>query len=173
MVTFAISKQVSEFVLDTIETRSETSALATKNGFFHWIFSFSQNTRAPSQLVRWLSQLAQKLSARLKRMTDILFCIWHPVRCALSQWKENKMKQLALLLRAYMKCSNHDAKRLWCFLFFFTLTSLSNGRGYVSLSLNLSYLILGLRVSPRLQQELHSWRVTVFRGINECSEAIL
>ena len=139
IVTFAISKQVSEFVLDTIETRSETSALATKNGFFHWIFSFSQNTRAPSQLVRWLSQLAQKLNSVQKRMTNILFCIWHPVRCALSQRKNINRKQLALLLKAHVKCSNRDAKRLWCLHFFFTLTSLSNGCEYGSLSLNLSF----------------------------------
>jgi hypothetical protein len=33
--------------------------------------------------------------------------------------------------------------------------------------------LFGLRVSPRFQQELHSWRVTVFRDPNKRSLGIL
>ena len=40
-------------------------------------------------------------------------------------------------------------------------------------SLCLSYLILGLLVSPRSQQELHSCGVAFARGQNECSVASL
>ena len=43
----------------------------------------------------------------------------------------------------------------------------------VNRSLCLSYLVLGLLVSPRSQQELHSCGVTIFRGQNESSEAKL
>ena len=42
----------------------------------------------------------------------------------------------------------------------------------LSISLCHSYLILGLLVSPRSQQELHSCGVTIARGPNERSEAI-
>ena len=81
----------------------------------------------------------------------------------------------AMLLRAHVKCSNRDTKRLWCFLFFFTLALLSNGYVYGSLSLSyfLSYLVLRLLVSPFFQQEIHSCGVTVPRGMNECSVAPL
>ena len=43
----------------------------------------------------------------------------------------------------------------------------------VILSLSFSYLILGVRVSPRSQQQLHSCRVTIARGLNESSDATL
>ena len=42
-----------------------------------------------------------------------------------------------------------------------------------STSLSLSYLILGVLVSARSQQELHSCGLTVDRGINERSGATL
>ena len=38
---------------------------------------------------------------------------------------------------------------------------------------SVSHIDLGLRVSPRFQQELHSWRVTVFRDPNKRSLGIL
>ena len=40
------------------------------------------------------------------------------------------------------------------------------------LSLCHSYLILGVLVSPRSQQQLHNCGLTVFRGLNERSVAI-
>jgi len=43
----------------------------------------------------------------------------------------------------------------------------------VILSLCLSYLILRLLVSPRLQQELHSCGLTIARGHNESCEVTL
>ena len=43
----------------------------------------------------------------------------------------------------------------------------------VILSLSFSYHILGLRVSPRSQQELHSCGVTIVRGHHESSVASL
>ena len=43
----------------------------------------------------------------------------------------------------------------------------------VILSLSFSYLILGVRVSPRSQQQLHNCGVTPVRGLNESSVAPL
>ena len=43
----------------------------------------------------------------------------------------------------------------------------------VSLSLSISYLVLGVLVSPSLQEDLYSCGVTFGRGYYECSLAIL
>ena len=85
-------------------------------------------------------------------------CIWHLIKDSFTTEKEKRKKVLEVKRgHTVLPPSNHLVNHM-CVC--------------VIRSLCLSYLVLGLCVSPRSQQELHSCGVTVGRGIHERSGAI-
>ena len=98
--------------------------------------------------------------------------IWHPSKGSFTTKKEKeKIKERAPPQGAHVLASAPTMGRevTRCFLL---QTILTTTCVCVIRSLCLAYPILGVLVSPRSQQELHSCGVAFARGQNESSEAI-
>ena len=176
--TSAISKQVSEFTSDTIETTNRKSALATKIFIFSHFFQFFKTLeRTFSSSVDSQNSFKRKKVSNRKRKT-CSSCIWHPTKgCFKNSKTKIKTKKQRRSGRASGRTctslSHNDGKRSHGV---YSPNHLVNHKCIsvcVILSLCLSYPVLRLLVSPRLQQELHSCGATFFRGPNERCDVVL
>jgi len=103
-MTLVISRQVSEFKSDTIQTTSENCALPTKRLFLN---SFCNSSKRSSALSAPLLTLAM-LESESRRITqkEIMYssCIWHPSMGSFHNGEKKKEKKCADRLhpRAHM-----------------------------------------------------------------------
>jgi len=161
---FEIARQVSEFISDTIQTMSENCALQTSRLFLNYVSNSSQRSStlsAPSQLLE-----VKKGTLHTKNNVFVLYLA--PLEGLIHNEKK-KVRGQAPPQGAYL----YSATTRWreatrCFLFQTIMSTTC-----VCVILSLSYLILGLLVCPRLQQQLHSCGFTIVRGPHKSSGAIL
>ena len=101
-MTIAISRQVSEFKSDTIQTTSENCALPTKGLFFNYFCNSSKLSSALSDPPLTLAMLESENRGITQKESYILLVFGIPQR-ALSQRKKEKKKCASVLYpRAHM-----------------------------------------------------------------------
>jgi len=114
-MTFVISRQVSEFKSDTIQTTSENRALPTKKLFLNSICYSSKRSSALSAPLLTLATLESESRRIIKKGIVCSSCIWHPSKGSFTTGKKKKKKIAAPKpgprLHVRFSLSSNDGKR--------------------------------------------------------------
>ena len=171
-MAFVISKKVSEFTSDTIQTTSENTALPKKQTLFQLFLQFFRTLERTLSSSFELSQCLKVKAGTLQINSNEFFLhLASHKRLVYNGKKKKKVLERVPPQGAHVLASatTRWRKATRCFLL---QTILSNTYVCVIRSLSLSHIGLGLLVSPRSQQQLHSCGVAFARGQNESSVAI-
>ena len=145
--------------------------MCTNNGnlhFFHFFPFFKTLERILNTSVDSHNSFKRKKVSNRKGKTNSP-CIWHPTKGCFKNFK-NKTKNSAAQARpqaAHVLASATTMGRGHMVCTLFIILSTTCVSVCVILSLCLSYHVLRLLVSPRLQQELHNCGATIARGQHE------
>jgi hypothetical protein len=110
-MTFAITRQVSEFTSDTIQATNEKCALATKTSLFSIFFNSSKHPSAPSAPLLTLTILSSERKSQTEKENHILLALGTPRK--LSHNGEKKKKSSAAQARPQATCTEVEQLQRW------------------------------------------------------------